>query len=85
MGVTNSRGHLVELYEVKTSAARSDVYSAIGQLMVHSRPDCEKIIVPPEDENLADDLMAALTRHEIQLLQFTLDNEDAKIIGDVAG
>ena len=85
MGVTNARGHLVELYEVKTSAARSDVYSAIGQLMVHSRPDCEKIIVLPEDENLADDLMAALTRHEIQLLQFTLHDEDATIIGDIAG
>ena len=85
MGVTNARGHLVELYEVKTSAARSDVYSAIGPLMVHSRPDCEKIIVLPEDENLADDLMGALTRHEIQLLQFTLDDEDVTIIGDVAG
>ena len=85
MGVANARGHLVELYEVKSSAARSDVYSAIGQLMVHGRPKCEKIIVLPEDEDLAVDLVAALTRHEIRLLQFTLHDEGATIIENVAG
>ena len=84
MGVTNARGHLVELYEVKTSSDRPDVYSAIGQLMVHSRRDCEKIIVLPKDEDLADDLMAALTRLEIQLLYFILDDEEATILEDVA-
>ena len=82
MGVEDGRGRLVELYEVKTSTARSDVYSALGQLMVHGPASCKKVIVLPEDENLAQDLMAALTRHEIALLRFKLDDEGATIIRD---
>ena len=40
MGVANPRGRLTEIYEVKTSTSRSDVYSAIGQLMVHGPLTC---------------------------------------------
>ena len=82
MGVEDSRGRLVELYEVKTSTARSDVYSALGQLIVHGPPSCKKVIVLPEEENLADDLMVALMRHGIALLRFELDDEGAPIIVD---
>ena len=45
MGVENAHGQLVELYEVKSSAARSNVYSAIGQLMSHGPTNCSKIVV----------------------------------------
>ena len=79
MGVANARGRLVELYEVKTSAARSDVYCAIGQLIVHGPPSCERVIVLPHGERLADDLCEALQRNRIALLRFTLDGESVTI------
>ena len=59
MGVTDASGDLVELYEVKTSAARTDVYSAIGQLMVHGPASCKKFVVLPEGQPLAPDLACA--------------------------
>ena len=80
MGVANARERLVELYEVKTSAARSDVYSAIGQLMVHGPQSCRKAIVLPKAEPLVDDLRDALQRHHIGLLRFKLDRKRAEII-----
>ena len=79
MGIANARGRLVELYEVKTSAARSDVYCAIGQLIVHGPPSCRRVIVLPHGERLADDLFEALQRSRIALLRFTLDGESATI------
>ena len=80
MGVANARGRLVELYEVKTSAARSDVYCAIGQLIVHGPPSCGRVIVLPHGERLADDLCEALQLNRIASLRFTLDGESATII-----
>ena len=75
---------MVELYEVKTSTGRSDVYSAIGQLMVHGPPHCARVIVLPKRERLAEDLRRALERHHIGLLRFTLNSEKAKVSGDIA-
>ena len=69
----------MELYEVKTSTEHSDVHSAIGQLMIHTPPDCRRFIVLPENEALADKLAAALVRLGIDLLQFTLDDEGTDI------
>ena len=79
MGVVDARGSLVELYEGKTSTARSDVYSAIGQLMIHSPPKCRRSIVLPENPPLPNELNAALVRLGMDLLQFTLDDEGAVI------
>lgn len=74
-------GELVEVYEIKTTAARSDVYSAIGQLMVHGNAaDCQRVIVLPQKEPIATDLANALQRLSIQLLKFKLDKAKATIV-----
>lgn len=80
MGVAVGRG-LVEVFEVKTSAARSDIYSAVGQLMVHGTADnCRRVIVLPDKEALAHDLKNALDRLGIELLRFRLDEKKATIV-----
>lgn len=72
---------LVEIYEIKTSTARSHVYTALGQLMVHGTAQkCRRVIVLPHDEPIARDLMEALKRLGIELLTFRLDKVKATII-----
>jgi hypothetical protein len=72
---------LVEVYEVKTSASRSLIYSAIGQLLVHGAADgCQKFIVLPEREVLSSDLSDAIHRLGIKLLKFRLDKTEATIL-----
>ena len=72
---------LVEVFEVKTSTARSDVYGAIGQLMVHgTAADCRRVIVLPHKESIAADLTDALQRLSIELLRFKLDELKATIL-----
>ena len=75
-------GHeLVEVFEVKTSTARSDIYVAIGQLMVHGTLEgCRRGLVIPHNKPLASDLKYALRRLDIELLKFKLDGEQATII-----
>ena len=73
-------GNLAEVYEVKTSAVRSDVYTAIGQLLVHgSDAGCRRVIALPEKGNPAKDLQAALDRNAIQVLRFKLKEDAAHI------
>ena len=79
LGIADARNSLVELYEVKTSSARSDVYSAIGQLMIHSPVRCRRMMVLPGDPPLPTPVEAALRRLEIDVLEFTLDDERAYI------
>lgn len=80
IGVAVGR-ELVEVFEVKTSTSRSDVYAAIGQLMVHGAAnDCRRVIVLPHKESIATDLKNALDRLGIELLNFKLDEEKAIIV-----
>lgn len=80
MGVAVGRD-LVEVFEVKTSTARSDVYGAIGQLMVHgTAADCRRVIVLPHKETIAADITEALQRLNIELLRFQLDKRKATIL-----
>lgn len=80
MGVEVGR-ELVEIFEVKTSTARSDVYAAIGQLMVHGMSDkCRRVMVLPQKEPIATDLKEALKRLNIELLRFKLDEDAATIV-----
>lgn len=85
MGLEDAGGTLIELYEVKPRAARADIYSAIGQLMVHERSGCKKFIVLPEGGPLAVDLDDALKRHGIIKLQFRLGDSGASISDVRAG
>lgn len=72
---------LVEVYEVKTTARRGDVYTGIGQLTVHAqRPDCSRILVLPADEILALDLATALTRNRIRLQLYRLSETGVELL-----
>jgi hypothetical protein len=74
-------GALAELYEVKTSSSRGDVYTAIGQLLVHaSGPKCRQVMVLPADEHLKADLSAALERNGIDLIRYRLSEDDVTIV-----
>jgi hypothetical protein len=81
MGVAVGR-KLVEVFEVKTSTARSDIYSALGQLMVHGTADnCRRVMVLPLDETLSGDFVEALARLRIELLRFRLNKKGVTIVG----
>lgn len=82
MGVTSGL-ELVEVFEVKTSSSRPDIYSAIGQLMVHGiAQNCRRVIVLPHKDAIAQDLKDSLHRLNIELLRFVLDDSKATIIVD---
>jgi len=77
-----SRGELVEVFEVKTSSSRSDIYRAIGQLMVHGTAiKCRRVIVLPGTEQIATDQRRALQRLRIEIINFDLDEINATIRG----
>lgn len=72
---------LTEVFEVKTSAKRPDIYCAIGQLMVHGKAkNCRRIIVLPHGELIATGMEDALRRVGIELLHFKLDDHKATIV-----
>jgi hypothetical protein len=80
LGVKNG-ANLTEVYEVKTSTARSDVYTAIGQLTVHSAgKGCRRVMVLPADEPLSRDLTKGLARSGIELKRFRLTSDKVEII-----
>lgn len=79
LGVASGKS-LNEIYEVKTSAFRSDVYTAIGQLLVHgAQEDCKRIIVLPQADRLANDLERALHRNSIEIVRYTLTENSVRI------
>ena len=80
LGVANSRDDLVELYEVKTSSDRQDLYTAIGQLAVHGSNGCKTFLALPRGRQLPQDLADALQRHQIELLRFRLTRRGATIL-----
>lgn len=72
MGVER-RGHLTEVYEVKSSGERQDLYTAIGQALVHgSGESCRRVIVIPSGDQTKEDLQAALDRLKIGVVRFKL-------------
>lgn len=81
LGVSNDH-HLQEVYEVKTGTARQDLYTAIGQLMVHAKEQgCSKTLVLPDDTpEVPDDIAAALARNDISLLYYSMDDESVTIL-----
>ena len=74
------RSELREVFEVKTSLRRPDLYCAIGQLLVHGNTEsCRRTIVLPEGE-LPRDVSAGLRRMGIHTLRFRLDQTQATIL-----
>jgi hypothetical protein len=74
-------GELCELYEVKTSTHRSGLYTAIGQLLVHSCGSEPKMfIVLPSPVNIPSDVEAALDELEIEVIQYKLTKNEARIL-----
>lgn len=72
---------LIEVYEVKTSTTRTNLYSAIGQLLVHGVDnDCQRVMVLPQKDPIPTTLTNALHRLGITLLKFKLDEETATIL-----
>ncbi|RYY90110.1 MAG: hypothetical protein EOO15_03900 [Chitinophagaceae bacterium] len=80
LGVSKG-SRLAEVYEVKTSAVRGDVYTGIGQLTVHAQDlDCSRTLVIPADEPLAQDLAEALKRNKIQLQLYRLTDTGVTLL-----
>ena len=72
---------LVELFEVKSDASRQTIYSALGQLMVHSVGNrCKRTLVLPSGTRLSSDIEHALRRLGILLLRYRLNAEKVEII-----
>ncbi|MEG2750129.1 MAG: hypothetical protein RR939_12175, partial [Acinetobacter sp.] len=73
--------NLVEVYEVKTNSNRTNIYTAVGQLMVHGvSNECQRTLVLPYDQELAQDLQDTLKRLNIKLLTFKLNKKSTIII-----
>lgn len=76
-----AHGKLLELYEVKTSTARSDLYAAVGQLLVHGNSSaCKRVLVLPEKEVIAPDLCDAMDQLQIEIRRFKLHKSGATIV-----
>lgn len=63
-------GDLFELYEVKPTCARTDLYVAIGQLCVHAPKRCKRFLVLPQSDSIADDIREAIEALGIKLIFF---------------
>jgi hypothetical protein len=70
-------GRIIEVYEVKTGTDRQAIYTAVGQLMVHSKGDKQthKIVVLPADERLPTGINETLSTLGIDVFRFVLDDD----------
>lgn len=78
-----SRKQLLAVYEVKTSTTRSDLYGAVGQLMVHgAHPTCKRYLVVPNAQPIPVDITEAIRVHGIGVLRFEIDDTGARITSE---
>lgn len=68
-------GELVAVFEVKSSADRQSLYTAIGQLMVHSAEakGVQRYIVIPAVERVPDDIRCCLAALSIRVISYEID------------
>ncbi len=69
------------LFEVKTSASRQHLYTAIGQLMVHGqgKSKLQRYVVIPYDERVVKDIVKALELLKIDVLRYSLNGDKVTI------
>lgn len=81
LGVESGAGILTELYEVKTNGDRQSIYTAIGQVTVHSTssPQAKRFIVLPHGSKVAADIQSALSGQSIQVLHFKIKGKRVSI------
>ena len=73
-------GQLACLFEVKTSAARQVMYTAVGQLSVHAPEHrIARYVVVPDGEPIAPDILKCLDRLDTQVLRFELQGREVRI------
>ena len=75
-------GRLTDVYEVKTSGARQVLYTAIGQLVVHSAGDTNvrRHLVLPADAEVPDDVALAARAGNITVQRFQIHNGKTVVI-----
>lgn len=76
---------LIELYEVKPTCDRSELYSALGQLMVYdtsSNGTCKRHVVLPAGETVPADIAAAFQRSSISIIRFKMTGDEVSIAAD---
>ncbi|WP_414540159.1 hypothetical protein [Stenotrophomonas forensis] len=73
---------LIEAYEVKTSCDRTDIYCAIGQLMVHSsaKDACKRILVLPIHAKPFDGLASILDTLGIALIRYRFESDSVSLL-----
>ena len=72
---------MTEIYEVKTDVSRQSLYTAIGQLLVHSgeHQTVKQFVVLPDGEVIPPDVEQALKRLKVNVVRFTVKTLSIKI------
>lgn len=75
----STKGHLQEIYEVKTSTRRQALYTAIGQILVHQSAALRvrRVLVVPDEGEISNDIQEALSRLKIHLMKYRLGSDDS--------
>lgn len=72
---------LTSLFEVKTNTNRQDLYTAIGQLIVHSGSfnNLQRYLVIPHEGNIPTDISSTLRILRIKLICFLIEGDKIKL------
>jgi hypothetical protein len=75
-------GALVELYEVKPTCERQALYTAIGQLVVHSADNqsVARYLAIPKDGRVPDDIKRSLAVANVKTLNFEIRDDEVSIL-----
>lgn len=75
-------GTITEVYEIKTGLTRQTLYTAIGQLMVHSqgRNDVARFLVLPDHEKVPDDITESINILGVKLRRFSLEGDEVILL-----
>lgn len=69
-GMQSLTVNTLEVYEVKTSADRHSLYTAIGQLVTHAQPGTKRILVIPRRPSIPSDVAQAIAALNIAIQSY---------------